>query len=76
MFQQLAVGKIVEVAEVFGLMFSRELNKVRAGDKIRQELLVMFDNALVATAKKLDTTTAKVSVDTIRPQLKHWLGVK
>lgn len=74
MFKSLAVNKIVETAEVFGQMFSREFNKGRPSAQLRSELAVVFDRALVATAKTLGTETAKDAVERIRPRIPDWLG--
>lgn len=74
MFKNLAVNKIVETAEVFGKMFGREFNRGRPSPQLRSELAVVFDRALVATAKALGTETAKDATDRIRPRIPDWLG--
>lgn len=74
MFKSLAVGKIVETAEVFGQELSREFNKSRPAQATRDELALVFEFTLRSTATRLGTDTARDAVDKIIPRVRSWLG--
>jgi len=74
MFQQLIVNRAVASVELFAKCVRQELDRAGTAPEVRQQIAVLFDNALICygAAKRGDSNTEAV-LNAIRPKMRQWL---